>query len=181
MAKAVTLKNNNNEEVYPVTDISLVNGELNGARIVNASVGSDKLTPNAVWEENIKDKAVTSAKIDWTTLARAKFVRPTISNVDINYQADYTQGTWTCDEAGLYLLYFYQKIQGEYSAHDFTVKILKNGNVSSYATIPLNWAGISTMALLQLAVDDVVKFASKGGVNSVPTADGQAFIVKISN
>lgn len=40
MAKAVTLKNNNNEEVYPVTDISLVNGELNGARIVNASVGS---------------------------------------------------------------------------------------------------------------------------------------------
>ena len=68
MAKAVTLKNNNDEEVYPVTDISLVNGELNGGRIVNASVGSDKLTPNAVWEENIKDGAVTSAKIDWSTL-----------------------------------------------------------------------------------------------------------------
>ena len=32
MAKAVTLKNNNNEEVYPVIDISLVNGELNGTR-----------------------------------------------------------------------------------------------------------------------------------------------------
>ena len=71
MAKAVTLKNNNDEEIYPVTDISLVNGELNGARIVNASVGSDKLTPNAVWNENIKDKAVTSAKIDWTTLAQS--------------------------------------------------------------------------------------------------------------
>ena len=68
MAKAVTLKNNNNEEVYPVTDISLVNGELNGARIVNASVGSDKLTQNAVWTENIKDGAVTSSKINWTTL-----------------------------------------------------------------------------------------------------------------
>ena len=69
MAKAVTLKNNNNEEVYPVTDISLVNGELNGARIVNASVGSDKLTPNAVWEENIKDGAVTQNKISggWKT------------------------------------------------------------------------------------------------------------------
>lgn len=25
MAKAVTLKNNNNEEVYPVTDLSLMN------------------------------------------------------------------------------------------------------------------------------------------------------------
>lgn len=68
MAKAVTLKNNNDEEVYPVTDISLVNGELNGVRIVDASVGSDKLTPNAVWEENIKDGAVTSGKIDWATI-----------------------------------------------------------------------------------------------------------------
>lgn len=71
MAKAVTLKNNNDEEVYPVTDISLVNGELNGARIVNSSVGSDKLTPNAVWNENIKNKAVTSDKIDWTTLMQS--------------------------------------------------------------------------------------------------------------
>lgn len=48
MAKAVTLKNSNDEEVYPVTDISLVNGELPTARIA--------------------DGAVTSDKIDWTTL-----------------------------------------------------------------------------------------------------------------
>lgn len=68
MAKAVILNDSNGEEVYPVTDISLVNGELNGAKIVNASVGSDKLTPNAVWNENIKDGAVTSNKIDWTTM-----------------------------------------------------------------------------------------------------------------
>lgn len=68
MAKAVILNDSNGEEVYPVTDISLVNGELNGAKIVNASVGSDKLTPNAVWNENIKDGAVTSDKIDWPTL-----------------------------------------------------------------------------------------------------------------
>ena len=47
MAKAVTLKNNNNEEVYPVTDISLVNGNIPTARIA--------------------DNAVTSDKIDWTT------------------------------------------------------------------------------------------------------------------
>lgn len=68
MAKAVILNDSNGEEVYPVTDISLVNGELNGAKIVNASVGSDKLTPNAVWNENIKNGAVTSSKIDWTTM-----------------------------------------------------------------------------------------------------------------
>lgn len=72
MAKAVILNDNNGEEVYPVTDISLVNGELNGAKIVNASVGSDKLTPNAVWNENIKDGAVTSSKIDFMTLGGIK-------------------------------------------------------------------------------------------------------------
>ena len=47
MAKAVTLKNSNNEEVYPVTDLSLVNGNIPTGRIA--------------------DNAVTSAKIDWTT------------------------------------------------------------------------------------------------------------------
>ena len=72
MAKAVILNDSNGEEVYPVTDISLVNGELNGAKIVNASVGSDKLTPNAVWNENIKDGAVTSNKIDFTTVGGIK-------------------------------------------------------------------------------------------------------------
>lgn len=48
MAKAVTLKNNNNEEVYPVTDLSLVNGNIS--------------------TERIADNAVTSAKIDLATL-----------------------------------------------------------------------------------------------------------------
>lgn len=84
MAKAVTLKNNNNEEVYPVTDISLVNGELNGARIVNASVGSDKLTPNAVWNENIKDGAVTSSKIDWTTMTCGIVSNPASDTIPAN-------------------------------------------------------------------------------------------------
>lgn len=77
MAKAVILNDSNGEEVYPVTDISLVNGELNGAKIVNASVGSDKLTPNAVWNENIKDGAVTSAKIDWSSTSRPIYYRGT--------------------------------------------------------------------------------------------------------
>lgn len=51
MAKAVTLKNNNNEEVYPVTDLSLVNGNIPTGRIA--------------------DNAVTSDKIDWTTLMQS--------------------------------------------------------------------------------------------------------------
>lgn len=59
MAKAVTLKNNNNEEVYPVTDLSLVNGSIPTGRIADSAITTDK----------IADDSVTSAKIDWTTLA----------------------------------------------------------------------------------------------------------------
>ena len=43
MAKAVTLKNNNNEEVYPVTDLSLVNGNIPTGRIADKAVTSDKI------------------------------------------------------------------------------------------------------------------------------------------
>lgn len=44
-------------------------GTVTGTMIADATVGSDKLTANAVWTANIKDAAVTSAKIDWTTMA----------------------------------------------------------------------------------------------------------------
>ena len=60
MAKAVTLKNNNNEEVYPVTDLSLVNGNIPTGRIADSAITTPK----------IADGAVTSDKIDWTTLIR---------------------------------------------------------------------------------------------------------------
>ena len=62
MAKAVTLKNNNNEEVYPVTDLSLVNGNIPTGRIAD----------NAVTTPKISDGAVTSDKIDWTTFKPTK-------------------------------------------------------------------------------------------------------------
>ena len=193
-----TLKEDNGDITYPQTKAGAVllnNGsdlETELSQYVTAEdiASTSALTPpvqtnmianGAVTTGKIADGAVTSSKIDLSTLARAKFVRPKINNVNINYQADYTQGTWTCDESGLYLVYFYQKIQGAYSAHDFVVKIFKNNTQASYATIPLDWAGISTMALLSLVVGDVVKFISAGGTGSVQTADGQAFIVRISN
>ena len=193
-----TLKEDNGDITYPQTKAGAVllnNGsdlETELSQYVTAEdiASTSALTPpvqtnmianGAVTTGKIADGAVTSAKIDLSTLARAKFVKPKINNVNINYQANYTQGTWTCDEAGLYLAYFYQKIQGSYSAHDFMVKIFKNNTQASYATIPLDWAGISTMALLSLVVGDVVKFISTGGTGSVQTADGQASIVRISN
>lgn len=60
MAKAVTLKNNNNEEVYPVTDLSLVNGNIPTGRIADSAITTPK----------IADAAVTSDKIDWTKLQK---------------------------------------------------------------------------------------------------------------
>ena len=74
MAKAVTLKNNNNEEVYPVTDLSLVNGNIPTGRIAD----------NAITTPKIADGAVTSAKIDWTTMTCGIVSNPASSTIPAN-------------------------------------------------------------------------------------------------
>lgn len=64
MAKIVTLKNTNDEEVYPVTTAEAVNGGLyadNGTEVTG-------VVPD-VTTSRIEDGAVTSDKIDWATLA----------------------------------------------------------------------------------------------------------------
>lgn len=68
MAKAVTLKNNNNEEVYPVTDLSLVNGNIPTGRIA--------------------DNAVTSDKIDWTTLYKSATPLSATLPINANTETD---------------------------------------------------------------------------------------------
>lgn len=63
MAKIVTLKNNNDEEVYPITTAEAVNGGLyadNGIEVTG-------VIPD-VTTSRIVDEAVTSGKIDWTTI-----------------------------------------------------------------------------------------------------------------
>ena len=63
MAKIVTLKNNNDEEVYPITTAEAVNGSLyadNGIEVTG-------VVPD-VTTSRIVDEAVTSDKIDWTTI-----------------------------------------------------------------------------------------------------------------
>ena len=53
MAKAVTLKNNNDEEVYPVTDISLVNGDISTGRIADNAITTDKIADGSVTQDKI--------------------------------------------------------------------------------------------------------------------------------
>ena len=68
MAKSVTLKDQEGNELYPVTNIDLVNGTVPTAKIASSAVTSAKLASSAVTTAKIADSAVTSAKIDWTTL-----------------------------------------------------------------------------------------------------------------
>ncbi len=122
MAKAVILNDSNGEEVYPVTDISLVNGELNGAKIVNASVGSDKLTPNAVWNENIKNGAVTSSKIDWATMP----VRYTCVSTDNKPTVNMTVNLPPQKASSAYTLYL-STIGGSFSPTEHVVFFRTSG------------------------------------------------------
>ena len=74
MAKAVTLKNKNNEEVYPVTDLSLVNGNIPTGRIAD----------NAITTGKIANKAITSDKIDWTTMTCGIVSSPASDTIPAN-------------------------------------------------------------------------------------------------
>lgn len=65
--KAVTLKNSNDDTVYPVTDISLVNGGIFADTIAPVEAG-EQVTTNM-----IADSAVTTAKIDDGAVTRAKY------------------------------------------------------------------------------------------------------------
>ena len=60
MAKIVTLKNNNDEEVYPITTAEAVNGGLYAD-----SEGTPSAITADVTTSRIADGAVTSDKLEW--------------------------------------------------------------------------------------------------------------------
>ena len=79
MAKAVTLKNNNDEEVYPVTDLSLVNGDIPTGRIADNAITTPKIADGAVTSEKIaaphwKVVSIVSTNA-WTIPAGYRFYR----------------------------------------------------------------------------------------------------------
>ena len=90
MAKAVTLKNNNNEEVYPVTDLSLVNGNISTGRIADNAITTDK----------IKDGAVTQDKISggWKLIGEANGSNRT--NLPLYLDKVYKTGTFKVIASG---------------------------------------------------------------------------------
>lgn len=168
MAKAVTLKNSNDEEVYPVTDISLVNGELPTARIADSAVTTDK----------IADESVTSDKIDWTTaladpdvgdglgwvyLGQTRLTAPAASltfvfpqkydNYKIIFGGELSSGSNTWNDFRFYngttaltLDYQVQDVTNgaDYYGTSTNVVYAINGNASQYDTINLELYSVKT-------------------------------------
>lgn len=73
MAKAVTLKNGNNEEVYPVTDASLVNGTMGSGQIANGAVTAAKLDPDATGWVYLGEQRLTSTAAEITFTLPAQY------------------------------------------------------------------------------------------------------------
>ena len=88
MAKAVTLKNNNNEEVYPVTDLSLVNGDIPTGRIADNAVTSDKIDWTTMMQSGewiLVDSASISSNTSGTTFLNVA-VPTALQGADVEYQ-----------------------------------------------------------------------------------------------
>lgn len=89
MAKAVTLKNGNDEEVYPVTDISLVNGNISTGRIEDEAVTSDKIADGAVTQDKIMG--------GWKLIGEAN---GSGTNIPLYLDKIYTSGTFKIIASG---------------------------------------------------------------------------------
>ena len=66
MAKAVTLKDQTNTEIYPVTDMSLVNGTAATAKIADGAVTAAKIDPSVLYYNKGDTFMETS---DWVYVA----------------------------------------------------------------------------------------------------------------
>lgn len=68
MAKAVTLKNNDNEDIYPVTSIDLVNGAVPTSKLANGAVTGAKITNLSITGDKLAAASITDDKIDYSTM-----------------------------------------------------------------------------------------------------------------
>lgn len=106
--KAVTLKNSNDDTVYPVTDISLVNGGIFADTIAPVEAGEQVETAM------IADGAVTSSKLDWSSMP-APILVTVPSHVTKSLTSWGTTEFYTTNvnfQAGKYLVFFVAAMGG---------------------------------------------------------------------
>ena len=171
MARAVTLKNNNNEEVYPVTDFSLVNGNIPTGRIAD----------NAITTGKIANKAATSAKIDWSTFGN-KWVYMT-STVSVG-TSEVTVMSITCSTPGTFLVI--GTVDPNFlniNPGNFMCAISVNGGIkqSVYANSSGGWfmGGMTVQTVEQLKNGDVVRLVSSTAQNTVQVGRGHMAIIRV--
>lgn len=184
MAKSVTLKDQDGNELYPVTSIDLVNGTVPTAKIASSAVTSAKLASSAVTTAKIADSAVTSAKIDWTTFnsAYTSFLwNNDLIDIGTSSTVDVPKLTWTCPEAGGYVVLAEGNIQQVGSTVQYPrIGIYYNGNRVSYSAVALpnssyqlSW---SCIWYGKLAQGGIVKVAATSGYDC-RLFEGQHMIV----
>lgn len=171
MAKAITLKNSNNEEIYPVTDLSLVNGNIQTGRIAD----------NAITTPKIADAVVTSNKIDWTTFGN-KWVYMT-STVSVG-TSTVTVMSITCSTPGTFLVI--GTVDPNFlniNPGNFMCAISVNGGIkqSVYANSSGGWfmGGMTVQTVEQLKNGDVVRLVSSTAQNTVQVGRGHMAIIRV--
>ena len=176
MAKAVTLKNSNNEEVYPVTDLSLVNGNIPTGRIAD----------NAITTPKIADDSVTSDKIDWTTFDESEWPAFTTvtKNNNVNSDGWYDQYSYTIPADGAYIANFSQQMTNGGNSNDFQVNLILGTKslitLASGGSSWVNYIQASANASFVAKKGDILKARSKGGGSgSFSTRYGNISIARI--
>lgn len=113
---------------YPLVSTSDV-GTVTGTMLADATVGSDKLTTDAVWTANIKDAAVTSTKIDYTTFDQ--FGTAYTGTDCTAYVASFGKVAFICGTTSAYTW------SGTYVAKTFTLPagIVPSGTVALYVKL----------------------------------------------
>lgn len=144
MAKAVTLKNGNNEEVYPVTDASLVNGTMGSGQIANGAVTAAKLDPDATGWVYLGEQRLTSAagEITFTLPAQYDNYKVVFYGTMASTASD---GGWVDfimlnGTAGINVVHQVQLVQGvTWSAAWNSGTFALNGQINPYAGVTITF------------------------------------------
>lgn len=110
-------------------DGTVITDVVTGSMIADATVGSDKLTTDAVWTANIKDGAVTNSKIDFSTFDQ--FGTAYHGTDCTAYVASFGKVAFICGTTSAYTW------SGTYTAQSFTLPagVVPSGTVALYVKL----------------------------------------------